>query len=129
MTTTVQDIVKGALQLLGLIDVREAIPAAEAADGLTVFNDMLASWDSKGVHTGAPEVALTDQSPLEDLHTKGLKNLLAVELAGHYGKAIPSKVEQDAMQAWQALEADFKVIETLRMDDSLLSMPSQRRFW
>lgn len=129
MTTTVQDIIRGALMLIGVLDIGEAIPAAEASDGLSIFNDMVASWDSKGVHTGAPEVALTDQSPLEDLHTKGLKNLLAVELAGPYGKSVPASVARDAMQGWQALEADFKVIETLQMDSAILLMPSQRRHW
>lgn len=129
MTTTVQEIIRGALQLVGVLDVGEAIPPADAADGLIVFNDMVASWDAKGVHTGAPEVTLSDQSPLEDLHTKALKNLLAIELAGQYGKAIPPKVEHDAQQGWQGIEADFKVIETLRVDDAMLVMPSQRRCW
>jgi hypothetical protein len=129
MTTTVQDIIRGALSLIGVLDIGEAVPPDEAADGLAIFNDMVASWDSKGVHTGAPEVTLTDQSPLEDLHTKGLKNLLAVELAGPYGKSVPASVARDAMQGWQALEADFKVIETLQMDSAILLMPSQRRHW
>ena len=128
MTTTVESIVRGALILVGVLDVGGAIPPGEAADGLIVFNDMVQSWTSKGVHTGAPIVALTDPSPFEDMHTKGLKNLLAVELAGQYGRSIPDKVEDEARQAWQMIEADFKVIETLTMDPALLCMPSQRRF-
>lgn len=127
MTTTVQDIVRGALLLVGVLDAGESIEAAEAADGLTIFNDMIASWPAQSVHTGVGELALTDATPLEEYHTKGLKNLLAVELASQYGAAIPAKVAQDAQQAWQLIEADFKAIEHLTMDPALLIMPSQRR--
>lgn len=127
MTTTVQDIVRGALMLLGVLDVGEAIPAQEANDGLTILNDMIQSWASRGVHTGVGELVLTDESPFEDLHTKGVKNLLAVELAGPYGKSIPDKVASDAVMAWQMILADFKPIDLLIMDDGLRNMPSERR--
>lgn len=127
MTTTVQDIVRGALMLIGVLDVGQAIPALEANDGLTVFNDMVQSWTAKGVFTGVGAADLNDASPFEDMHTKGLKNLLAIELAGPYGRAIPDRVMQDAAQGWQMIEADFKVIDNLTMDTAYLYMPSQRR--
>jgi hypothetical protein len=129
MTTTVQEIVRGSLILIGLLDVGDAIPPAEAADGLIVFNDMIASWDAHGVHTGASASELNSDSPLEERHTKGLKNLLAVELASSYGRAIPDKVAHDAQEGWQLIEADFKMLETLSMDAGYLRMPSQRRCW
>ena len=127
MTTTVQEIVRGALTLIGVLDVGGAIPAEDAATGLTVFNDMVASWPAHGVHTGASTSTLTGESPLEERHTKGLKSLLAVELAAQYGRTIPSKVEHDAQEGWQLIEADFKMIESLAMDAAYLVMPSQRR--
>lgn len=127
MTTTVQEIVRGALILIGMLDVGESIPPAEAADGLIIFNDMIASWDAKGVHTGAGASALTSDSPLEEKHTKGLKNLLAIELAGPYGRAVPDYVSRDAMEGWHLIEADYKQLENLAMDPAYLHMPSQRR--
>jgi hypothetical protein len=129
MTTTVQEIVRGALILIGVQDIGEAVSAEDGADGLIAFNDMVASWDANGVHTGAAASALTSDSPLEERHTKGLKNLLAVELASAYGRAIPQKVAHDAQEGWQLIEADFKMIEKLSMDPGYLSMPSQRRCW
>lgn len=129
MTTTVQEIVRGALLLIGMIDAGEAMPASDGADGLVVFNDMVLSWPAHGVHTGASASELTSDSPLEERHTKGLKNLLAVELAGNYGRAIPAKVAHDAQEGWQLIEADYKQLEHLSMDDALLWMPSQRRYW
>lgn len=127
MTTTVQQIVRGALQLLGVLDVGEAIPPSDAADGLAVFNDMVASWASKGVHTAAAS-ALNDDSPLEERHTKALKNMLAVELAASYGRDIPAKVLADAMEGWQLIAHDYKKLDPLRMDMGLQYMPSQRRY-
>lgn len=129
MTTTVEQIVRGALLLVGVIDVRNATPTAEAEDTLAVFNDMVASWPAHGVFTGAGALVLSDASPLEDQHTKALKNLLAVEIAPFFGKAIPDQVAYDAKQGWQLIEAEFKVIQKLTMDDTLQTMPSQRRIW
>lgn len=127
MTTTVQEIVRGALLLIGMIDAGESLSAEDGADGLITFNDMVASWEAKGVFTGASASTLTGDSPLEEKHTKALKNLLAVELAGPYGRAVPDFVGRDAQQGWQLIEADFKMIEKLSMDPALLVMPSQRR--
>lgn len=129
MTTTVQEIIRGALILVGVLDVGDSIPPELAADGLIFFNDMVASWDGKGVHAGAGPSEITSPSPLEEQHTKGLKNLLAVELAGTYGRAIPTKVSQDASDGWQAIKADFGVVEKLVADDGLQGMPSQRWCW
>lgn len=129
MTTTVQDIVRGALQLIGVLDVGAAIPPGDAADGLALFNDMVAQWSAKGVHTGAAASAIGDDSPLEERHTKALKNLLAIELAASYGRQIPEKVYDDAREGWQLISHDYKKLDPLRMDAGLQYMPSQRRHW
>jgi hypothetical protein len=129
MTTTVQEIVRGALMLIGILDPGDGIKPEDAADGLIVFNDMVAGWSAKGVHTGVAASTLTDDSPLEERHTKALKNLLAVELAAPYGRTVPQKVADDASEGWQLIAADYKMIEKLSMDDALRFMPSQRRYW
>ena len=46
MTTTVLDIVNGALKKLGITRKNETPDASESADALTVLNDMLASWSN-----------------------------------------------------------------------------------
>lgn len=129
MPTTVEQIVRGALLLINILDPGEAIPPAEADDGLKVFNDMIASWPAQGVHTGVGELALTDPTPLEEYHTKGLKNLLAIELATQHATEPSAQVQRDALAGWQAIEADFRVVETLRADGGLQYMPSQRPYW
>jgi hypothetical protein len=128
MTTTVQDLVRGALLLINVLDPGEAIPADEAADGLTVFNDMIASWPAQGIHTGIGESALTDPTPFEEYHTKGLKNLLAIELATQHATEPSAQVRADAKMGMQLIEADFKGYQTLAADLALQGMPSQRRW-
>lgn len=127
MTTTVQDLVRGALLLINVLDPAEAIPAEEAADGLIVFNDMVASWTAQGIHTGVGECDLDDLTPFEEYHTKGLKNLLAIELATQHATEPSAQVKADAKMGMQLIEADFKGFQTLAADLALQSMPSQRR--
>lgn len=128
MTTTVAQIVRGALLLIGIQDIGESVRPEDAADGLIVFNDMVASWSAKNVHTGAGASALTDDSPLEERHTRGLKNLLAVELASPYGRAIPQRVADDARDGWALIQADYTKLEPLRVDAGLAVMPSLRQW-
>lgn len=126
MTTTVHDIVKGALRKLGLVDIAEEPDAEEAADALTAFNEMVASWEFKGLHTGVGELAETDELPFNAGHAGGIKALLAVYIAPGYGKSVSAETQMQAAEAWQALQSDYGVLEELRLDTGLQYMPSQR---
>ena len=46
---TAQDIIKGAMQKLGLVRKGETIDGDEGADGLVALNDMLASWSNESL--------------------------------------------------------------------------------
>lgn len=126
---TATEIVTGALKAIAVIDAEESTPAADLANGLIALNDMIASWGVKGVHTGAPVLAATDPFPFEDMHVSGVKAMLAQYIADDYGMAVPSNVAKRALQGWQAIYADFHVIEPLRIDTGLTVMPSQRRWF
>lgn len=129
MTTTVQEIVRGALLLIGVIDAGGSLSPEDGADGLVVFNDMVAAWSAKGVHTGAGASELTSDSPLEEKYTKALKNLLAIELSTPYGRQLPQQVSDDAKEGWQLIEHDYKKLDNLRVDAGLQFMPTQRWYW
>lgn len=45
--SSARDIVQGALKLLGLFNSADSMTAEEAADGLTVLNDLLSSWNTE----------------------------------------------------------------------------------
>lgn len=127
--TTAAEIVVGALRAIAVIDVGEAASAEDMADGLTALNDMIASWAMKGIHTGAPILAVNDPFPFEDGHVAGVKAMLAEYIADDYGKALPPNVAKRAIRGWQAIYADYTAIEPLRIDCGLTVLPSQRRWF
>jgi hypothetical protein len=125
---TVSEIVADALRRIHVVPLGSDPTADEADDALTHLNDMIQSWTAEDVHTGIDLLVLADRVPLDDKHIGGLKDLLAVRLAPDYGATAPAHISDRAMKAWQLLCADFKPMESLRIDSGLLSMPSQRRY-
>lgn len=129
MTVTTRDIVKGAFRHLGLVDGEAEPTAAEMSEGITALNDMIASWAKKGVSTGIDELGENDDFPFEAGHFAGIKALLAIYLAGEYGKSPADDLRVKAVDGWQALQADYGVLEELRVDTGLQYLPSQRPGW
>ncbi len=129
MTTTINDIVTGALRNLNVIAAGEDPEAAVADEALTALNDMMLALPAKGVHAGWTELTLSDDFPLEDRHIEGVKWMLAGTISTGHGVTLSSKQEAKVSAGWLTLEADYKMLETLRCDDGLLYMPSQRLWW
>lgn len=127
MTTTIADIITGTLRKLGVLDIAEEPEANEAAEALDAFNEMVASWELKGVNTGVSELTADDEFPFVAGHVGGVKALLAVYLAPGYGKSVSAETQMQAMDGWLALQSDYGVLEELTMDGGLQGMPSQRR--
>ena len=50
LTTTAQDIVRGALRLIGEIDANQSVDASQIQDGLESLNFMVKSWQAQGLH-------------------------------------------------------------------------------
>jgi hypothetical protein len=128
MTTTVRDIVVGALKRLSQFDAASEPTAEDVADGLTAFNDMVLSWPADGLHTGVGEMILGQPLPFEDMHREGLKALLAVRLAPDYEMQVSAALADAANRGWTRLQADFLVVEPSRVDAGLLCMPSSRSY-
>ncbi len=129
MTTTINDIVTGALRNLNVIAAGEDPEAAVADEALTALNDMMLALPAKGVHSGWTELTLSADFPLEDRHIEGVKWMLAGKIAPRHGVILNPEQVRDMKSGWLALEADYKMLETLRCDDGLLNMPSQRLCW
>lgn len=127
MTTIVRDIIVGSLTKLGVVDATAEATAEDVDDGLTAFNDMVTSWPMQGLHHGVGDMELSQPLPFDDAHRKGLKALLAVELAPLWEIPVPDWLAREAREAWMALQSDFSVVQPLRADCGLLNMPSQRR--
>lgn len=49
MSTTVRDLIKGSLRLIGALATGETPPAEETSDALMVLNEMIASWSTENL--------------------------------------------------------------------------------
>jgi hypothetical protein len=125
---TALDVVTAAIKLVIATDGYTPT-ASEANDALDVLNDMIQQWSAQNIYTGMPVLALTDEVPIDAKHMKGLKALLAVDVAPLFGASASTDVKNTAFTGWQLLRADFFDPAELRCDDGIAFMPSQRRFW
>jgi hypothetical protein len=128
MTTTVRTIVTRALRDLNLIGADETPDASEAAKALAQLNSLALGWTADNIHTGWSTVELSDDFPLEAKHEEGVVYLLMEKIAGSRGQPLTAEQRKNAEKGLARLMADFKALETLRVDDALQFMPSQRRY-
>jgi hypothetical protein len=109
-------IVTRALKRLGLVEPGETPAAADAEDGLSALNSMLAGWQADGINV-SPDV------PLPAKHEEGVVALLAIRLAPDYNRTPSPLVFADADKGMRRLEADY-FSAPLASFDSALYMPS-----
>lgn len=126
--TTVRTIVTRAMRELNQIGADETPDAVEAAKVLSQLNTMAFGWSADNIHTGWSEVALSDEFPLDAKHEEGVTFLLAEKVGGSRGQSLTPEQRKIAEKGLARLMADYKVLETLRVDAGLQSMPSQRRY-
>lgn len=50
LTATAQDIVNGALRLIGEVDANQSVDASQTQDGLEALNYLVKSWQAQGLH-------------------------------------------------------------------------------
>lgn len=125
---TALDIITGAMRKLGVIEANAQPSAEEAEQGLSALNDMCNAWNAQGIFTGFSTLATTaDEFILDERHHGGVKAMLAVYLAPEYSAAPSPLVMGQAYSAGLLLKADYRPIDTLRVDTALQTMPSQRR--
>lgn len=128
MATTTRDIVDGAAKRLGLIRAGEALEAADAADILQALNDMLAGFEAKGLNLGrTKKLKLSNAFLLTEIHEEGLKAMLAERVAEDFGLPVTRLLARDARAGRNALSADYRLPDPMRVDRTLAAMPSQKR--
>lgn len=129
-TQTARDVVAAALRLLNEYAPGEPIEAADEADALEALNDMLHAWTVKLQYTHAALTA-NDALTLDDRHIKGVKAMLAVEIAPQYGKSASEKVHRDADMGWRAVLADPTIgldVNDVVFDNAINFMSSSRYY-
>lgn len=117
MTTTARDIVYGALGRLGVRNKRQSVPADMARDVLRSLNDLMHTFQTKGLSYAHTDLGLNDGFPLGDHHRKGMTAILAELISDDYApEAVTPKLRRDVKDGWGALRGEFYVIPPSRFD-------------
>lgn len=125
---TMRDIVDSAAKRLRIVGAGEDLPPEHGADILSALNDMMASWEKKGVNIAWPgSLTLNNTFPLDDAHIEGVKAMLAVRVAGDFGKVADQETRMAASDGWTAIQGDYILPDAMAVDEALANMPSQRR--
>lgn len=122
---TINDIVKGALQKLGVIAGNESPEANDAAYCLEELNDMMAEMDGQQVYVNWQTVALSDTFPLDAHHVGGVKAMLAVRVCPAFGgdSLLSMTTVKQANDGYSRLWGDYHRPDELSTDDGLAKLP------
>jgi len=126
MATTARTVCKSALRKI-LSESGEAVEptAAELRDTLEALNDMLSSLVVNGINVSHQPLALDDNLNLDEAHMKGVKAMLAVQIAPEFGAAVDPQVAFDAQMGKTALQSDTNLAVSTPVDTALL----RRRYY
>lgn len=115
---TATEIATYALKRLRVIGAGETPAAADVADATLALNQMIKSWDAEGLEG--------EVLPIDDRYEAGLVAMLAVRLAGDYGKTVDAVLARDADDGWKRLQAAYIQPVTPTFDWALIRTPSRR---
>lgn len=116
--STSTEIATSALKRLRVVGSGETPAAADVQDAVKALNLMISSWDAEGLSG--------ESIPLDEKYEAGLIAMLAVRLAGDYGKQPDGILLKDADDGWRRLQAAFIQPETPTFDWALIRTPSRR---
>lgn len=102
-----------ALKRLRLVGTGQNPAAADLQDAIDALESMHGSWTADGLVVPA--------LPLNTRFDQGVIAMLAVRLAGDYGKPIDAVLARDAKRGEQQLQAAFFGVPASRFDDGLTS--------
>ena len=127
MSIKARDLITRAMRKINVVARGEVATAEEAEDGLITLNELLHSWETDGIHIGHTDLTLDSEVELPDSHIRGLRLLLAVELAPEFEKVVDSITLLQADRAKRQLIAEYMVVPDTTFDRSLLDFQANRR--
>lgn len=100
-----------ALRRIGVIPSGATPPAQDIADATDELNGMIASWEAQGLSG--------DVLPLDGRFENAVVDMLALRLCDFFGVPPTSRLEQDAADGWQSMQAAFFAVPKSRFENAL----------
>ena len=124
--STYSEIMTDSLRLIGVLMETESLSAEQAADGIVVFNDMMALWESVGIDVGhAPTDTPTDTITYPAKARMAIKSNLAIALCPHFDRTPSPVLIAMAQSSYNAILRD--AIHKNMKPSSLDTLSSQRQ--
>ncbi len=115
---TATEISSAALKRLRIVEAGGTPAAADTAEANLALDRMIASWET-GWLSG-------DVTPFDARFEAGIIAMLAVRLAGDYGKPVDAVLADDARRGWNQIRAAFLATPEAQFDGALTLMPATR---
>jgi hypothetical protein len=100
-----------ALRRIGAIPSGATPPAQDIADATDELNGMIASWEAYGLSG--------DVLPLDGRFENAVVDMLALRLCDPFGVTPTPRLEQDAADGWNSIQAAFFAVPKSRFDNAL----------
>lgn len=107
MAQSYQDVVRDALQLLGVITEIDAPSAEQGVHGLRALNDMMAFWASDNIDVEyVPSDDLTAEIDINTSALRAVKHGLAIALAPYYARPVSAELYASFDSLYRVLVRD-----------------------
>lgn len=114
--TKVADIVKDALEHLGVIDTRQPVQAADMQTGIRALNMMMRTWEAIGLSLGWKDVDNpSDDIPSPPEADQAIGYALAVILAPRFQTPVSAELASLAASSIRSLRAQQAMSEYARV--------------
>ena len=119
---TVESVVKKALRLLRVIDVKQSVKAVDMQTGIEALNDMMTQWESFPLALGWSNVSNpSEEMPVGDYAKIAIQSNLALHLRPEYGVEAEADVIALATNSLAILRRQYSNANPLSLN---LSLPS-----
>lgn len=114
---TNEEMISGALRLLGVLNEVQSASAEQGAHGLEALNQVMAEWEADGIDVQYYEQnSLTDNIPVPTNARAAVKYFLAFALAPEYGRAVTPEMRETGAKFYNSLVKNA-VLDSMRETD------------
>ena len=119
-TVTANDVITRAARRINVLSGEEVLSAAEANDALTLLNELMIGFETKGIYyVHSANLAATDTVNMPDAQISNLVWMLCEVMSNEYEASMSDKEMEASRNARLELQAAFPPTTTGVVDRSL----------